>query len=716
MPRLDRQEGLVQDNLKAAAISRRDRDIGFDYPGPGNLERRRACEQDLLLFLTTYFPAAFPLEFGPDHRRVISRMQESILEGGLGAIGLPRGSGKTSIATRSAVWALLYRHRRFVPLIGATERRGTDLLKTIKVELTQNPRIVADFRQVTHALVKLQGHARRAIGQLFDNAPTNVQWAADHLVFPTVPQRALDGPDVSGSVITVAGLTGAIRGQQSTLADGTILRPEMVILDDIQSRESAMSTTQCQERLALINGDVLGMAGPDQKVSCLALLTVIRAGDVADVLLDRDRSPRWHGERCRLLDSLPTDEKLWDTYARLRAESLRRGGSGQEATVFYQSHRTEMDAGASASWPARFLPDEASAIQSGMNLKIDDEASFMSEYQGTPMRPDLSDSPRLSPAEIASKVNGIPRGELPPQAEHVTGFIDVHDNVLYWCVCGWSPRFDGWICDYSTWPRQNLDYFTLRKAPHTLAAKYSNCGKEAAIRAGLMDLTAYLASREFRREDGAAMHIGKLFIDCGYVPDVVYDVCRHSPHAAVLMPARGDGIGAARLPIREYDGTRGDVKGHFWMIRKPGDKRSQRHFQTDTNYWKSFCHARLAVALGDPGCLSLFGSEPSEHRLIADHLTAEIPIRTYGHGRCVDEWKTLPDRQDQHWFDATVGCAAAASYLGAALDGMQPTVVKQPRKKIFMSDLQRAKSARVPFGQQSGFISEYLKHGETPND
>lgn len=583
---------------------------------------------------------------------------------------------------------MLYRHRRFVSLLGSTERRATDILKTIKTELVWNPILTTDFRAVAYALIRLGGHARLAIGQHWDGCPTRVEWGNDRLVLPTVPDHVLDGfPDVSGSVVSVAGLTGAIRGQSSTLASGEVIRPEFVILDDPSTRRSAMSPTQCQARLELINSDVLAMAGPDSKIAAVACLTPIRAGDLADVLLDRDRSPRWHGERCKLLDSLPTDEKRWAEYARLRAEDLRRGGNGSVATAYYLKNQEPMDLGASAPWPARFLPDEVSAIQSAMNLKLDYEVSFMSEYQGEPMRPDLSDSVKATPELIASKTNGIPCGVLPVGAEFVTGMIDVHDAACYWCVCGWSPRFDGWICDYGTWPEQNLRYFSLRKLTNTLAAKYPGTGREGAIRAGLMDLTAALCSREFRREDGAVMRIGRLLVDAGYMPDVVYDVCAHSPHAAVLLPSRGEGIGASRLPISEYDRKRGDHIGNFWWIPKPGDKRAQRHFRTDTNHYNTFVHARFMTALGDPGSLSLWGHDQEEHRHFAAHCVAEVPIKTYGQGRCVDEWKTLPG-QDQHWFDCIVSSAAAASYLGAALDGtgaVKP--VKLERKRIRASEI-----------------------------
>ena len=61
--------------------------------------------------------------------------------------------------------------------------------------------------------------------------------------------------------------------------------------------------------------------------------------------------------------------------------------------------------------------------------------------------------------------------------------------------------------------------------------------------------------------------------------------------------------------------------------------QSQRHVLYDTNFWKTFVHSRLAVPLGDAGCLALFGRDPARHRMFADHLTAEFFVRTAGRGR-----------------------------------------------------------------------------------
>lgn len=75
-------------------------------------------------------------------------------------------------------------------------------------------------------------------------------------------------------------------------------------------------------------------------------------------------------------------------------------------------------------------------------------------------------------------------------------------------------------------------------------------------------------------------------------------------------------------------------------------RRQVRHVLIDTDYWKSFVHARLVVAMGDPGCLSLFGRKSTQHQLLAKHLTAEYRVRTEARGRVVDEWELRANSPD----------------------------------------------------------------------
>ena len=112
----------------------------------------------------------------------------------------------------------------------------------------------------------------------------------------------------------------------------------------------------------------------------------------------------------------------------------------------------------------------------------------------------------------------------------------------------------------------------------------------------------------------------------------------------------------------------------------------------DTNFWKTFVQARLIVPIGDPGCLSLFGggvSESTDHRLLAEHLTAEYRERTQGRGRELDEWKLLPSRVDNHWLDCLVGCAVAGSMAGAVLFGTDQK--RSKRTRLRLSELQKTR-------------------------
>ena len=119
-------------------------------------------------------------------------------------------------------------------------------------------------------------------------------------------------------------------------------------------------------------------------------------------------------------------------------------------------------------------------------------------------------------------------------------------------------------------------------------------------------------------------------------------------------------------------------------------RRTVRHVVFDTNYWKSFVHARLAVPMGDPGCLSLFGRQPERHRLLAEHLTSEYRVKTEGRGRTVDEWKLRVDGLDNHWLDCLVGCAVAASMGGAAPPGLVGDMPKV-RPAVRLSELRRSR-------------------------
>jgi phage terminase large subunit GpA-like protein len=347
-----------------------------------------------------------------------------------------------------------------------------------------------------------------------------------------------------------------------------------------------------------------------------------------------------------------------------------------------------MDAGAMVAWPERYNDDELSAIQNAMNLKLRDEAAFFAEYQNEPLVEEEA-AGILTADEIAAKVNNHRRCEIPLGANHLTMFIDVQGRLL---VVAWEDDLTGYVVDYGSWPDQQRPFFTLRDARRTIPRAFPSAGVEGAIYSALEALTGDYLNRQWRREDGAMVKIDRCLIDAnwGQSTDLVYQFCRQSPHSGILLPSHGKFVGASSTPFSEYKRKKGDRIGHHWRIPNVQGRRQVRYVLIDTNYWKSLVHARLAVTMGDKGCVSLFGQKPEEHRLLAEHLVAEYPVKVEARGRVVDEWKLRAAAPDNHWLDCLVGCSVAASIQGASLPGVEARPA-EPRQRLRLSEVQRGR-------------------------
>jgi hypothetical protein len=678
-----------------AAQAASGQDIG-DIPPVKNPERRAACANNFRLFCETYMADAFDRPWSNDQLRVIAKIEDAAMRGGLFAVAMPRGAGKTTLARAAMIWAVLYGHRRFVCLIAAATDRAIELLEFNKTVLETNDLLAEDFPEVVTPIKALSRITNRQRGQKYHGSPTYIEWNADKMVLAAIP-----GAVAGGAVMTAAGMKGSdIRGQQHATTKGRVIRPDLAVIDDPQTDDTAASFVECKKRLRLLSGAVLGMAGPGHKIAAVMPCTVIMPGDVADKVLDRSLHPDWQGERFSMVYAFPIAEKLWDEYSRLRIESMRGGGKGEPATKFYEAHRQAcglplsaerpcakcpdkadcMDAGARVAWVSHFDEDEISAIQHAMNLRLRDEEAFLSEYQNQP-RVSEAEADLLSVAQVAARVNGRPRGAAAADCTRITAFIDVHKTLLFWSVVGWSEKFTGYVLDYGTFPDQRRRQFAMSNARETLTRVFPGRSKEEAIRMGIEALATELLARPWKRDDGATMFVDRCHVDRGWEPKPVEAACRRLGRSN-LWTSLGTGLGASAKPISEFMPKSGQAIGHYWWVPTP--RRGElRHVRADVNYWKSFLRDRLLVGLADDGALTFWGKNFVEHELIAEHLVrSEIPdtktSKTYG--RSVEEWTHRTSKPDNHWLDCLVGCAVAANMLGLAVPGLAVPRAKRKRK------------------------------------
>lgn len=688
-PAYERQKERMR--KRSAELSRTGRDIGA-IPPVRNPARKMRALKSFRVFLEEYFPERFGLKWGTHHLLLIDRLQSVILYGGLHAVAMPRGDGKTTIVELAPVWAAFVGAHSYVFLVGNSEPKATEMLESIKIELMYNDRLYADFPEVCYPIRQLEGQTRRAVGQLHYGRQTEIRWSPDEIKLPTIP-----GSKASGAAIRVAGITGNIRGAVKTLPDGRRVRPTLALVDDPQTDESAKSPSQCEYRYRLITGPILGLSGAGSSMSVITTCTIIRPDDLADRLLDRKRSPDWTGERTGMVVEFPTNEDLWDQYAKIRAESLERFGNIKLATAFYRKNRKAMDEGSKVAWEERYdRKSELSAIQSAMNIKLRDERAFWAEYQNDPMPEIEPDGMMLSATEIASKTNNHDRRLVPGDASILVAHIDVQGRALYYTVAAFSSDFTGHIVDYGVWPRQDSDYFSLAQIKRGLPELYRGKGFEAYIYEGLTDLVAELVSEWKIDGRRGFMRPSRILIDAGWgkSTDTVHKFCRQNANAPILMPAQGVGVGASSQPMNQRKRARGERVGHNWRVTNAAKTRVIRYCLFDSNYWKSFMHSRLMVGLGEPGSLSLFEHREKgrTHSMFADQLTSEVRIETEGRGRKVDEWKHIEKQKDNHYFDTTVGCCVAASMEGATLAEHEGgTSGGRRRRKVSLSQIQAQK-------------------------
>jgi len=656
------------------------RDIG-DIPSCADVKLRKKCEADLQTFLETCFPNAFRLGWCEDHLLLIAELQRVILTGGFRAIGMPRGTGKSTIVMRAMLWAVCIRKHSFAMIAAANSSKAEKLLRDIVVEVSHNQILLELFPEICYPFRKLEGVANRARGQLYQGAPTNLLTSTKSVCFATLP----DYPG-TGAIISAAGLMEAVRGALHTLPDGRVIRPSMLLCDDFQTRESAMSPLQCFSRTEVIQNDLVGMAGPDSSFCALVTCTVIRSDDAADRLLNSELHPDWCGIRRKFLRSMPDDDamKLWAQYSEVRAQSLRTHGDIRDATKFYKKNRKAMDHGAEASWKPRFAKDrgEISAIQHAMEWYYRSRSGFYSELQNEPERDANESRAWLTSQDLAECRNlALPRGVVPRGYHKLVADCDVQQSLLYYTVAAVKDDGSCHVIRYGTYPEQDEPYFTLREARKKLAHKYPQAGDMAALSQGIVDLSDWLFSQTWRNEDGGVVPLELAAFDARWKTEVVRQALARSKHAKNLVAYMGQSFRAADKPINERKYDPGARVGLGWVVTKRKAAADVRGVISDVNFWKTSLHDQLAIRIGHPGAITTY---QGKHRMWAEHITAEYAIQTEGRGRTVMEWRLRPGA-DNHWFDTAVGCLVLGSMLGCNVpeiaDGMERRRKRRVKRK-----------------------------------
>lgn len=639
---------------------------------------REACRLDLRRFLETYHVETCSWPFSPDHLRLIADLQRVILEGGRKAVAFPRGAGKTSICIGAAEWALLYAHRKFAVVPCATQDAAENIIASVVKDFETLDELADDFPEVSIPFRRIGGVVQRAKAQHQGGELTGILCKTDELRLPyALTDGATEYGPHCGGILYAAGLTGHLRGLFRVPRDGGRLRPDLVLLDDPQTRESAKSESQTQDRVRLINGDVMRLAGHGKSVAAMMPFTVICRGDLAEHYLGQ---PNWQGQRVRAVKRWPggvEDREKMPDAIRALLEEYRDLWLGEKtraihpgtARAFYVAHQAEIEAGVDVFWAEMFDHDaEVSAFQHCIHLLWEDgEYSFDAEMQQEP----VSDRPEveyhLTANAVRNQIGALARGEMPEDAASVAAFIDLNYHAAAWAVVAASNAPCYSVIDYGWWtPAKGRPVWSENGAREPL---------ETAIYHACERLVADLLAKPY----GPALRA--VGIDCGSRwAATVHSACkllmaRHNPppiYAAKGFPGSGYREPSNRQTIKRR-GVLADIR--FMALDR------EQMMQWDSHAWHMVTQKGWLIPVGLPGSVCLFKPNGRmAHIQFSEEAAADVLEGTEErNGKTQATWKRTGRNE---MGDVVAGAAALLSTDGVRPDGADVSAkrIREERK------------------------------------
>lgn len=658
----------------------RERDSAFEIGEVEDPSRRESCRYDLVKFGTTYCGSM--LNHAPSDlmvRGFILPIQNTILYGGMHVVQQPRGIGKTTWMKIAMVWAAVYAHKRFIMTVSATRDFAKAINEQILGIFESSDMLMRDFPALAAPIAALAGNWRRASTQKYEGRPTKLVNGDGYIVLPTIYKTGTDEPVEAGAGATfyIAGIHGAVRG-----VSRMNMRPDIILLDDPQTRKEAESTGLSDKLERLIEGDILGNFGQDVVRSCIMAVTPIRPGDIASRFSDRRLHLAWgSSKQPYIISRCDAFDELFPAYCTSYAEDVaaqralaERGETPDPehawdaSTRFYIDNRAAF-AGTVVLDPLNFNRFEQDAIHHILNVRASyrDQALFEAELQ-MDVAGETGGS-ALDPDEVAARFNGYDRDVLPAGTFDCTAFIDVNTAAgagLRWHVLAFGPGGKAAVVDRGQYPRDG----TALVPPHADPATRNDL-----IARGIRTVVREIMMLPLRHQNGTRVFPVACGVDAGYAPDAVHEAINEIAQTVVLhgMDLFAT-LGRNWSQFKNFKKseerdivTKDHVYSGVTLKRVNGRVFARKYLGVHSDYWREVAQKALMGEVGAPGALSVFGRSESMHREWANEICYEVLLRTYREDRkpfrMAWEWANSNPGHN-HSMDCVYNCYAIAAWKG----------------------------------------------------
>ena len=637
----------MRDNAKIMAAQTA-RHNAIERRKPADPARRKRLEATPIKWLRYYLAETYTRPFEKPHIEIVRGVLDAHETRGRFVVAAERGIGKSAVLWGLVLYLALTGKQRYPVCVPWADKALKRAFRFWKNALCFNERIAADYPDYCQPFEHAKGIAQRVPCVTWKDTgkPTGAQLTAGEGII-VLPDRL--------GCIGGATINGNIRGLNHPQEGGRVLRPSIVLLDDVQDRTTAKSPVQVADTVSIIDGDVAGCGDAGKDLPMLMAVNCIERGDVADHYLNH---PEWKALRIPCVEKWPDgwDEKesaaraAWDEWAQ-----KWRAGDGDVA--FYRKHRDTMTAGMVLSAPAAFkgaekCPDAFYGVIR-MYYRMGREA-FMAERQQSPLDPIAEAGPyTLTPAIIQSRTNAARKmGERPEWATRIVASTDVNPSWAFsTVVLGFGEDQSAAVLWYGL---HRLSIPGDTPAPELARALFEQLTIHGKALAGLP-----VAPEVWSIDAGGANFDA---------------VVRFAESSARLcgIPAHGFTGRSAKFYRPYGKHVSGTVREqcHGCLDRKEG--RLIRWIVWNADYWREVAQRAWLGEIDSPGAVSLFDGLHSE--FAAQVSNERLKGKGDVGGQMFWNWVRAPGRND-------FGDAMAQGYALAAYGGTGTAGQAQRRKK-----------------------------------
>ena len=262
------------------------------------------------------------------------------------AVAAPRGNAKSSLMSFILpIWCVCFERKKFIILVSETQDQANDFLDDIKSELTSNELLIKHFPRAT--------------------GKNDERWRQDDIITRN---------DIR---VKAVGCQGKMRGRTHRKT-----RPDLILLDDVESRESVDSdTTRIKLRTHWFDKEVLECGDTEGTTDFIVVGTILHEDSLLNNLLKNTVYQGWKREKFKAVIKFADAEELWAQWRNIFFEHEDEEEAPDVAYEFFKQREKEMLEGVEVLWP------EGETYYDLMcrTLTPDSYSAFLSEKQNQPI-------------------------------------------------------------------------------------------------------------------------------------------------------------------------------------------------------------------------------------------------------------------------------------------------------------------------------------------